>query len=67
MYTKGLFIFEPQLWTFVRRKARHDSDFAIRLNKGELTPDDIESIILQITEGIIALHMKGRTIYDYDE
>lgn len=65
--SKRFFIYEPLLWTQARKQARHDAVFANRLNKGELTADDIESLIQTVTGGIIKLHMKGRTIFEDDD
>lgn len=64
---KSIFVFEPDIEKKARRMARSDAAFAERLKTLSLNSDDIETIIRELTNGKIRLHLKGRTVYDIGE
>lgn len=63
---KKAFVFEPELEKKVRRIARSDEAFSLRLSSLTLSPDDIESIVSELTFGQIRLHLHGRKVFEED-
>ena len=63
------FVFEPEIKRYVIRHARHDKAFKERLLSQELSSDDVEKMIYELSHHGIRLYLSGRKedIYNKEE
>lgn len=54
------FLFEPDIIKNLIRRARHDKDFKKRLLALEMSSDDVERMVYEVTHHEIRLYLTGR-------
>lgn len=64
---KEVKVFESQLHEYAVRLCVTDCDFKSRFNSGDLSVDDIETMVRKVTYGKVALHLRGRRFYEEDQ
>ena len=63
---KHAFVFLPDIVDYIRHLSRTNKEFASRVANMNLSADDLELMMLELSYGSIRLRMKGRKVFDIE-